>query len=185
MNRLTSRSLTYGPARRNNCLVQVKASTEFRTELRAGDLGAVIALQGREYAEQYGLDYRFEAGVARSVAEFGLDVAEDPEAGRLWLAEDDDGLLGCIAMSREGDRHGRVRWFLVAQRARGQGLGRRLFAEAMSYARERFDSLELETFSELTTAAGMYRSVGFELRDTRPQNDWGREIQLQHYDLRF
>jgi GNAT superfamily N-acetyltransferase len=163
----------------------VRASSEFRTDIRPGDIGAVVAFQGREYGEQYGLDYRFEAGVAQAVTEFALAYAEDPKAGRLWLAEDEHGLTGCIAMSREGERHGRVRWFLVARRARGQGLGRRLFDEAMAYARERFDTLELETFSELTTAAGMYKAAGFELRDTRPQNDWGREIRLQHYDLRF
>jgi GNAT superfamily N-acetyltransferase len=166
-------------------VVQVSVSSDFRTDIRPGDLGAVVAFQGREYGEQYGLDYRFEAGVARSVAEFGLAYGADPEAGRMWLAEDEHGLTGCIAMTREGGRHGRVRWFLVARRARGQGLGRRLFDEAMAYARERFDTLELETFSELTTAAAMYRAVGFELRDQRPQSDWGREIQLQHYELRF
>ena len=165
--------------------MQVTASSDFRTEIRPGDLGDVVAFQGREYGEQYGLDFRFEAGVARAVTEFALAYADDPETGRIWLAEDEHGLTGCIAMSREGGRHGRVRWFLVARRARGQGLGRRLFDEAMAYARDRFDTLELETFSELTTAARMYRSVGFELRDTQPQNDWGREIQLQHYDLRF
>src|SRR4051794_1508171 len=126
MNPLTSRSLTYGLERRDNWLVQVGASTGFRTDIHPGDLGAVVAFQGREYAEQYGLDYTFEAGVAQAVADFGLAFAEDPEAGRMWLAEDEDGLVGCIAMSREGERHGRVRWFLVAQRARGQGLGRRL-----------------------------------------------------------
>ena len=172
-------------ARADTVGVQVTASSEFRTEIRPGDLGAVVSFQGREYGEQYGLDYRFEAGVAEAAVAFAFAYAEDPESGRLWLAEDEHGLTGCIAMSREGERHGRVRWFLVARRARGQGLGRRLFDEAMTYARERFDTLELETFSELTTAAGMYRAVGFELRDSRPQRDWGREIQLQHYDLRF
>src|SRR5436190_16537485 len=166
--------------------MQVTASSDFRTDIGPGDLGAVVAFQGREYGEQYGLDYRFEAGVAQAVAQFGIAHGQDPAAGRMWLAEDEKGLTGCIAMTREGaGRHGRVRWFLVARRARGQGLGRRLFEEAMAYARERFDTLELETFSELTTAARMYRAVGFELRDTQPQNDWGREIQLQHYDLRF
>lgn len=165
--------------------MQVRASSEFRTEIRPGDLGAVVEFQGREYGEQYGLDYRFEAGVARAVADFALGCAEDPSRGRMWLAEDGDGLAGCIAMSREGERHGRVRWFLVARRARGQGLGRRLFDEAMAYARERFDTLELETFSELTTAARMYRAVGFVVVDARPQSDWGREILLQQYELRF
>jgi GNAT superfamily N-acetyltransferase len=165
--------------------MQVSASSDFRTDIRPGDLGAVVAFQGREYGEQYGLDYRFEAGVARAVAEFGIAHGADPSIGRMWLAEDEHGLTGCIAMTREGGRHGRVRWFLVARRARGQGLGRRLFDEAMAYARERFDTLELETFSELTTAAAMYRAVGFEVRDQRVQSDWGREIQLQRYELRF
>jgi hypothetical protein len=31
----------------------------------------------------------------------------------------------------------------------------------------------------------MYREVGFVVRDTRPFDGWGREIQLQRYDLRF
>ena len=165
--------------------MEVTASSEFRTEIRAGDLGAVVGFHGREYAEQYDLDYRFEASVAQALARYGLAYSDDPEAGRMWLAEDEEGLIGCIAISRESGRHGRVRWFLVAQRARGQGLGRRLFDEAMAYARERFETLELETFSELTTAGRMYRDVGFELRDSRPQSAWGREIQLQRYELSF
>jgi GNAT superfamily N-acetyltransferase len=123
--------------------------------------------------------------VARGLARFVLALAEDPEAGRAWLAEDAEGLAGCIAISREGEAHGRVRWFLVAERARGQGLGRRLLDEALAYARERFSSLELDTFSELTTAAGMYRAAGFELRRSVPQADWGRTIELQRYELSF
>jgi GNAT superfamily N-acetyltransferase len=160
--------------------VQVRASS-LRTELRPGDLGAIAALHGAEYAREYGLDNRFEAYVARSVAGFVLG----PDAGRVWLAEDDAGLTGCIAVTSADGSHGRLRWFLVAERARGTGLGRELLDEALAYARERFRTLELETFSELTAAAHLYRSAGFVLRDTAPQNEWGREIELQHYDLRF
>jgi GNAT superfamily N-acetyltransferase len=165
--------------------MQVSASSDFRTRIRPGDLGAVVQLHGHEYGEPYGLDPTFEAGVARTVAEFAAACARDPEAGRIWLADDDQGLTGCIAITRQSDRHGRVRWFLVAGRARGQGLGRRLFEEAMTYARERFDTVELETFSELTTAARMYRSAGFVVTDERAHGGWGREIQLQRYELRF
>jgi GNAT superfamily N-acetyltransferase len=165
--------------------VQVRASTDLRTTIRPGDLGAVVAFQGIEYGGQYGLDARFEAHVAQSVAEAGAELVTDPSSGRLWLAEDEQGLVGCIAITREQGRVGRVRWFLVARRARGRGLGRQLFDGAMAYARERYDSLVLETFSELGTAAAMYREVGFEVVDSRPQNDWGREIELQHYELRL
>jgi GNAT superfamily N-acetyltransferase len=166
-------------------VVPVGASADLRTDIRPGDVGAIVAFQGREYADQYGLDSRFEAGVAQAVADFAIAFAEDPEAGRLWLAEDEHGLHGCIAITRETAERGRVRWFLVAREARAQGLGRQLLSEALAYARERFQSLELETFSELEAAAHLYRSAGFELVDSAPHNEWGREIQLQHYELRL
>jgi GNAT superfamily N-acetyltransferase len=156
-----------------------------RDQLRPGDIGAVVALHGSEYGGRYELHHTFEALVARGMADFALALAADPEAGRIWLAEDDMGLTGCIAITREGDSHGRLRWFLVAERARGHGLGRRLFDSCLAYARERFGTVELETFGELTAAAQLYRSAGFELQDSRPSTDWGREIELQHYLLRF
>jgi GNAT superfamily N-acetyltransferase len=165
--------------------VTVTVPLDLRTDIRPGDVGAVAHLHGREYWEEYGLDARFEAMVARGLARFVLATSEDPDAGRAWLAEDADGLAGCIAISRERESHGRVRWFLVARRARGQGLGRRLFDEALSYARARFSSLELETFSELTTAGQLYRSAGFELVSSTPYSGWGREIELQRYELRL
>ena len=165
--------------------MHVTAAPELRTQIRPGDTGLVARLHGVEYSEQYGLDQRFEAHVARGFSDFVLALAEDPGAGRAWLAEDDAGLAGCIAITRESPSHGRLRWFLVARRARGHGLGRRLLDEALAYARERFESIELETFSELTTAAAMYRDAGFDLVDSSPQSDWCREIQLQHYELSF
>jgi GNAT superfamily N-acetyltransferase len=163
----------------------VNASVELRTEIQPGDFGAVVAFQGREYAEQYAFDVRFEAHVAEAVGKFALAYGEDPEAGRMWLVEDDEGLYGCIAVTRETATRARLRWFLISPRARGQGLGRQLLAEALAYARERFDLIDLVTFSELTTAAHLYLSSGFELMEARPQNDWGREIELRRYELRF
>jgi ribosomal protein S18 acetylase RimI-like enzyme len=165
--------------------VQVRASIEPRTTIRAGDLGAVVAFQGREYSEQWGLNAQFEAHVAETVADAGGRLALDPSYGRMWLVEDEQGLIGSIAITHEEGTTGKVRWFLVARRAQGRGIGRQLFDEAMAYARERYDSLVLETFSELETAAAMYRAVGFEVVDSAPQTEWGREIQLQHYEVRF
>ncbi|HEY2600406.1 MAG TPA: GNAT family N-acetyltransferase [Thermoleophilaceae bacterium] len=165
--------------------MQLRASSDLRTGIDPGDIGAMAALHGTEYSDEYGLDYRFEAYVARSIADFALELIHDPEAGRVWLAKDEDGLAGCIAVTRKTDSRGRVRWFLLARRARGQGIGRQLLSQALAYARRRYDSLELETFSELTTAAHLYRSAGFVQRDSSPQREWGREIQLQHYELFF
>jgi GNAT superfamily N-acetyltransferase len=156
-----------------------------RDRLQPGDVGAIAALHGTEYAREYGLDITFEADVAHGVADLAAALVDDPEAGRAWLAEDEQGLRGCIAITRERPDHGRLRWFLVAARARGSGLGRLLLDAALDYSRGRFATLELSTFSELTAAAGMYLAAGFELRDSVPRRLWGREIELRHYDLRF
>jgi GNAT superfamily N-acetyltransferase len=156
-----------------------------RDRLRPGDIGAIVALHGNEYGDGYRLDETFEAHVARGLADFALALAEDPEAGRAWLAEDEQGLTGCIAITRETGTHGRLRWFLVASRARGQGVGRSLLDAALDYARARFETLELETFSELTAAAHLYRGAGFEMTRSVPVVQWGREIALQRYDVRF
>ncbi len=57
-----------------------------------------------------------------------------------------------------------LRWVVLAPEARGTGLGKRMITEAVSEARRLgFERLELDTFGALTTAAAIYRSVGFQL----------------------
>jgi GNAT superfamily N-acetyltransferase len=143
------------------------------------------SLHGREYAAEYDLDFTFEAYVGGSIARFALVLADDPHAGRIWMAVDEDELLGCIGVTRTNDAEGWLRWFVVARHVRGQGLGRKLLSEALAYARERFELLKLETFSELAAAGHLYRSSGFVVTDAEPRSQWGRQIELQHYALRF
>jgi GNAT superfamily N-acetyltransferase len=157
-----------------------------RHDLRPGDLGAVTAMQGVEYGEQYGMDITFEADVARGMGAFGRVITEDPDSGRMWIAEHGGEMVGSIAVTRETETLARLRWFRVRRVARGTGVGRRLLDEAMAYIREGgFERVELETFSELTTAARMYLDAGFEVVDAAPRHQWGREIELRHYELKL
>ncbi|HEY1595320.1 MAG TPA: GNAT family N-acetyltransferase [Thermoleophilaceae bacterium] len=165
--------------------MQVRASADLRSGLGPGDIGAITSLHGREYADEWGLDYTFEAYVGESISRFAHELARDTEAGQVWIAEDEDGVAGCIAITRLSESEGWLRWFVIDRRARGQGLGRRLLTEALAYARERFEVVRLETFSELTTAGHLYRSAGFTVTDSEPRDQWGREIELQHYEVRF
>jgi GNAT superfamily N-acetyltransferase len=155
-----------------------------RHDLRPGDLGSVAALHGCEYAAEWGLDASFEAHVARGLAEFGERLVADPEAGRLWLAEDGGEIVGSIAVTRTDEARAHLRWFVLRRAHRGKGLGHLLLDGALAYARERgFGTVELETFSELRAAAHLYLEAGFELRDSQPMLRWGREIELRHYSL--
>jgi DNA-binding MarR family transcriptional regulator len=83
------------------------------TELRPGDIGQIVALHAREYAE------------AADLAEF---VKRNDRSSRIWVARDAAGIVvGCIAIDRSqqpGEAH--LRWFLVGSGTRGTGLGRRL-----------------------------------------------------------
>jgi hypothetical protein len=47
---------------------------DIRHELRAGDLGRIISLHGRCYDQLPGFGLRFEAYVARTIAEFVIDA---------------------------------------------------------------------------------------------------------------
>jgi N-acetylglutamate synthase-like GNAT family acetyltransferase len=161
----------------------VSRRVEIRRELRPGDLGEIVAFHGRIYGPEYGVDARFEAMVASSVAEAG-QRGWPGRRERVWIVERDGEFAGCLALTDEGAT-GVVRWFVLDPSVRGLGLGRRLLDELISEARDLgFERLRLETFSDLRVAAHMYRSRGFEVveEDTRPR--WGRDsITYQHYEL--
>lgn len=141
-----------------------------RSRLRPGDLGRLIALHGMGYADLPGFGPRFEAFVARTVADFGLENDLD---GRIWLAEHEDQLLGCTAIARRGQYLGQLRWVLVAPAARGLGLGRELLDRAMTYCRdEGFERVYLETTDGLEISSRMYEKRGFVTTSTERIELW-------------
>jgi ribosomal protein S18 acetylase RimI-like enzyme len=164
----------------------VSAAPVIRRELRPGDLGAIIAHHGAVYSREYGLDATFEAHVGASVVAAGERGWPGTREG-LWIVELEGAHAGSLALTDEGSGEAALRWFVLEPALRGQGLGRRLVGEAVEQAeRIGYSSIGLETFSELTAAAHLYRSHGFELAWTKPAARWGRdEISYQRYELRF
>jgi ribosomal protein S18 acetylase RimI-like enzyme len=59
-----------------------------------------------------------------------------------------------------------------------------LLQEALRFCRDRgFASVFLWTFSELQTAAHLYRSVGFRKTACKTHPMWGKMIAEERYDL--
>lgn len=141
-----------------------------RHDLRVGDLGRIIALHGTVYDALPGYGLKFEAYVARTVAEFYLDAGG---VGRIWMAERDDDLVGCAAMVlRDGDL-GQLRWVLVDASARGIGLGMDLVNRALDYARNNAcSSVFLETTDGLPESQQLYEKLGFAVPSNVPEELW-------------
>ena len=157
---------------------------EFRRELRPGDLGTIVREHGRIYTREHWVDRRFEAMVATAVADAAARGWPGEREG-VWIVERDGDFAGCLGLTDEGGGLAALRWVLLHPSVRGRGLGRRLIGEAVAAAEEHgYETLGLETFSELRTAAHLYREQGFELIWEEPAPRWGREeITYQRYEL--
>jgi GNAT superfamily N-acetyltransferase len=155
-----------------------------RRDLRAGDLGKIVAHHGRQYAAEYGVDSTFEAMVAASVARAGSRGFPGPREG-LWLVELEGELYGSMAYTDEGDGTAMVRWVLLDPALRGRGLARRILDELLAEVESHgFSRVCLETFSDLRVAAHLYLSRGFEVVSAEIGPRWGRaEITYQRYEL--
>jgi ribosomal protein S18 acetylase RimI-like enzyme len=155
-----------------------------RDELRPGDMEAIVDHHRRVYGEEYGVDSRFGDFVAAAVAraaERGFPGARET----IRIVELDGEHAGSIGLTDEGDGEAAIRWVVLSPEVRGLGLGRRLLGEMLVFAQDHgYRRVWLETFSELETAAHLYREAGFVVTsaDTAPR--WGREsITMQRYEL--
>lgn len=150
-----------------------------------GLLGEVIAEHGRYYETHWQLGGEFEAKVAESLGEWFARY--NPDRDLILHVRDEKGLLGSISLDGTGypDEGGRIRFFILADRARGLGLGRRLLAELMDFARASGQQkLWLTTFRGLDAARHLYEQAGFRLTGEVLDETWGRSLHEQRFGWR-
>jgi len=75
-------------------------AVSIRTELRPGDLGYMIYMQGALYKREYDYGIQFESYVAKGLCEFYEKYT--PERNRIWLCEHDGRMIGTLLLMDRG-----------------------------------------------------------------------------------
>jgi GNAT superfamily N-acetyltransferase len=150
-----------------------------------GALGWVIGEHGRYYETHWQFGAAFEAKVAEAMGEW--IGRYNPARDLLLLAMDEAGIIGSISLDGSGPhvtRDGaRIRFFIMADRARGRGVGRLLMSEMMRFIADAgFAKAYLTTFRGLDAARRLYEGFDFALTHEAIDTTWGTPVMEQRFD---
>ena len=151
---------------------------------RLGDIGWAIERHARVYAAEYGWNAEFEALVAKLFARFASE--HDPASERCWIAELDGERAGCVFVVRNDEDRSmaQLRCLLVDPKARGFGIGRKLVARCIAFARSAgYPKMMLWTNDVLVSARRIYEAAGFRLAKEEPHRSFGHDLVGQFWVL--
>jgi GNAT superfamily N-acetyltransferase len=161
--------------------------SEFPYELRPlapGDIGWVTHRQGVLYWQEYGFDETFEALVAEIAAAFVKTFNAERE--RCWIVERQGEVVGSVFLADGGGETAKLRLLYVEPAARGLGIGNRLVAECIEFARAGgYGEITLWTNSVLTSARKIYEAHGFQLVEEAPHHSFGQDLVGQTWVLKL
>ena len=149
-----------------------------------GVIGRVTEMHATYYQREWGFGLFFEAKVATELASF-LE-AYDEQRDAIWVACLGGRIEGSIAIdgARAATDGAHLRWFMLSDGLRGQGVGRQLVAAAIGFCRTRsYPRIYLWTFAGLDAARHIYEQNGFTLAEEQRGARWGREVNEQRFVL--
>jgi DNA-binding MarR family transcriptional regulator/GNAT superfamily N-acetyltransferase len=149
-----------------------------------GDLGWIVYRQAVLYSEEYGWDGAYEALAAEVVAQFMKNY--DPKWERAWVAEKDGERVGAVFVAKGSEETAKLRLLHVERAARGLGIGKRLVAECIRFARQAgYQRMTLWTQSILHAARHIYKQAGFQVVREERHHSFGKDLTAETWELQL
>ncbi len=149
---------------------------------RPDDAAWLVERHQTLYARDEGFDDSFGPLVAGILDDF--IAAHDPAREQGWIAEEDGARLGSIFCVDAGGGTAKLRLFLLDPRARGKGLGKRLLARCMGFARDKgYRDMVLWTHESHRAACALYAATGWRLTESKPVHSFGVDLVEQTWRI--
>lgn len=146
------------------------------------DIDVVIQKHKDLYENEYGFNKSFGHYVEKYVHQFSESFDSSNE--NIWVAEESGVIVGIIAIVKVDQFTAQLRWFLIDPYMRGRGLGHRLMQTAIGFCKEKhYEHVLLWTVSSLDAARHLYKSYGFSITETKPNDAWGCDLLEERWDL--
>lgn len=149
-----------------------------------GSIGRIAELNGTYYHRHWGFGLVFEAMCANDLSDFLRRYDEQRDG--FWTAWSHGRVEGHISIDGvHADTTGaHLRYFIVSDAIRGQGVGNRLISTAVDFCRDAgHKKVYLWTFEGLWPARHLYEKAGFSLVRQRRGSQWGVEVNEQLFEL--
>jgi GNAT superfamily N-acetyltransferase len=149
-----------------------------------GSIGRVTELHAMYYCRHWGFGLVFEARVAAELSAFLQRF--DPSQDGFWTANRDAQVEGSIAIdgAKAQAEGAHLRWFILSDALRGQGVGNRLMETAIGFCRQKhYSRVFLWTFQGLNAARHLYEKHGFRLVEETEGEHWGKAVLEQRFVL--
>ncbi|MBU6323117.1 MAG: GNAT family N-acetyltransferase [Patescibacteria group bacterium] len=136
-------------------------------EARADDLPEYSALLQRTYAMTYANDalglpaelFSPEIFATADTQAYLAHNLRNTDDQRCWVAESDGKLVGAVTIRRKGVRECELTGFYVAPELQGHGIGKMLWTEALTFARD--SDVTLDVYAHNAKAIELYKRWGF------------------------
>jgi len=173
-----------GSMRRISALLgEPEANTLVLRAPRIGEIGWLIHRQGLLYHLEQGWNGEFETLITRIYSEY---EAAAP-AKQIWVAELEGEVAGSVFVlpSTDGEEGtAQLRMLYTEPMFRGRGVGGRLVAEAVSFARASgYKRMMLWTQDCLASARSIYQKAGFVLAKEERHQSFGADLNGQYWVL--